>query len=409
MAGNQGARRDNNGGGHQQMQQNEVMSAGEKLNTVLRQLTERGDELADVLPADVKLEAFLASVNQALRNNPKLLRCTGASLVDACVKAAYDGLRIDGREAAIVDAEESYKEGNVWKKRTVARYMPMVFGLIKQILQSGAAVAVKAVIVYANEAKSGRFTLLEGTTPGIHHQPFIEGENRGDMIGVYAIATLASGVHKFEWMDRVAVLDVQKESKTDKVWTRWPTEMWKKTVIRRLRKSLAGTSNIRDMEAAAMFPQFDRTTPHPQMASLPAPPRPTRAALTDRAGTESGSPLEFDRSTGEVVEQERDQQQDDRREQRQDMRESANDGQREQQDQREPEVALPEDDIAWTAWGDALEKAINDAKDAAAVDQAWAAAAAIYKHAPRGLKNRLSGAVTDRNADFTLDAAGAAN
>lgn len=393
----------NNGSGGQQQRlaQNEVISAGQKLAGVLEALNERGDELADVLPNDITLAAFLATVNQALRNNPKLLRCTGTSLIDACVKAAYDGLRIDGKEAAIVDANERYQDGGAWKDRAVARYMPMVFGLIKQILQTGAAVAVKSVIVYKNEAATGRFTLLEGTTPGIHHQPFIEGEDRGEMIGAYAIATLASGIHKFEWMDKRAIEDVKEEAKTDKVWKRWPTEMWKKTVVRRLRKTLAGTSQIRDMEAAQMFPQFDRTQPHPQLAGIghnsAATERPTRAALAYDANS-AGVPLDlesgqFDRVTGEVVENVRD----DRGEQRQ--REKA---QPIDQRQAEPEVQLPENEAAWGVWGLSVERALREAKTAEAIDAAWADAQPIYKHATKAIRDRLTALVTDRNTALAL-------
>jgi recombination protein RecT len=387
---------------HQPMTENEQLSAREKINMVLARLNERGAELEAVLPKDISLEAFLANVNTALRNNPKLLTCTFDSLIDACVKAAYDGLRIDGKEAAIVDSKERYNAGgNQWRERIVARYMPMVFGLIKQILAAGAALTVKAVIVYANEAKTGRFTLLEGTTPGIHHEPFVQGEERGEMIGAYAIAEVTRGVFKFEWMDKAAILDVQEESKTDKVWKRWPTEMWKKTVIRRLRKSLSGTSAIRDMEAAMMFPHMDKTAPHPQLAS-PATSRPTRAALTDQSGTESGVQMDFGRSDGEIIENHREEEQGERQQQRR------QDPPREEGKSAEPEVQLPEDVTAWAVWGDALETAIANAKSIEAVDDAWKREQPIMKHASKAIRDRLTAIVTKRNTDLALGDDGAA-
>lgn len=422
MANNQGrGNGGNNRGGnnnrqqeqhHQPMQQNEVVTAQEKLNQVLQALDERGEELAGVLPRDVTLTAFLANVNQALRNNPKLLRCTFSSIVNACVKAAYDGLRIDGKEAAIVDAKESYKDGGAWKERDVARYMPMVFGLIKQILQSGAALTVKAVIVYQRELTTinpvdgkPHFMLLEGTTPGIHHAPILFGE-KGDPVGCYSIAEIQRGIFKFEWMDRIAILDVQKEAKTDKVWKRWPTEMWKKTVIRRLRKSLAGTSQIRDMEAAEMFAQFDRTQPHPQLASPMTTPRPMRA-LPNQVGTESGVPLDLGSGDeGEMMDADRAEQ---RERDRGGNQQRQQDEPREQQRQQtqEPEVQLPEDDTAWGVWGTALENKIRDATTLEEVDRAWREAQPIFKHAGKAIRDRLTAKVTERNADLALDEAGA--
>jgi phage RecT family recombinase len=407
-----------NGGNNRQddrqapLQNNDAESLGERLNAVLRALDLRGEELAHVLPKDVTLDAFLANVNQALRNNPKLLRCTFPSIVDACVKAAYDGLRIDGKEAAIIDAEDNYKDGTVWKKRSVARYMPMVFGLIKQILQTGAALSVKAVIVYKRETTEinpidgkPHFMLLEGTNPGIHHSPILFGD-KGEMVGVYAVAEIQAGVFKHEWMDKVAVLDVMEVSKTDKVWNRWPTEMWKKSVIRRLRKSLAGTSLIRDMEAQQMFPQFDRTAPHPQLAgvphfSAPAGARPMRGMIDDQRGTGSGVPLDLGRD-GEGVEMDRGEAED--RENAREQQQSQN-ASREQQ--REPEVQLPENEQAWGIWGVDLEAKIEAAKTTEEVDQIWRDAAPITKHAKKAVRDRLTSKVTERNTNFAMDAAGA--
>lgn len=393
----------NRGGNQQQMSQNEVMSVGERLRAVLDALNKRGEELAGVLPKDLPLAAFLANVNQALRANPKLLNCTFQSIVDACVKAAYDGLRIDGKEAAIVDAKERYKDGSTWRERDVARYMPMVYGLIKQILSAGAALTVKAVMVYKNEAQTGRFVLFEGTTPGIKHHPFVEGEDRGPMIGVYAIAEVTRGVFKFEWMDAAAVNDVRQEAKTAKVWDRWPTEMWKKTAIRRLRKSLAGTSLIRDMEAAAMFPQYDRETPHHQMAALPsyipaATPRPERAL--EHFGNESGVPLDLDRQDDreEMQEHRQERQEPQGNQQRQQTRQEPEQQQAEQK--RGP--VLPEDAQAWDMWAADFEKKVAAANTLEAVDALWAQEADVTKAAAKPLRERLTKAVTDRNTELAL-------
>ena len=394
---------------HQPMTGNEVISTEERLRRVLHALNQRGEELASVLPADITLVSFIANVNGALRNNPKLLRCTFESIINACVKAAYDGLRIDGKEAAIVDAKERYQDpaDRQWKERDVARYMPMVFGLIKQILQCGAALTVKAVIVYRRELTeispiSGkpRFMLLEGTTPGIHHEPIVDGSDKGEMVGAYAVAEVKPGVFKHEWMDKAAILDVQEESKTDKVWKRWPTEMWKKTVVRRLRKSLSGTSQIRDMEAAMMFPHFDKTVSHPQLAA-PAGARPTRAALSDYSGSESGVPLDLGaESEGVVIDRNAEQQREEPREQR------AAQGQGTPEPE-EPRVELPANDVEWAVWGDELEGKIAKAKDAEALDAVWVEAQPVMKHASKAIRARINGKVTERNTDLALGEGGA--
>lgn len=382
----------------QRMSDNEALTGHQVLMNVMAELEARRDEIAHVLPRDVSFDTFVVSINQALRNSPRLLKCTGASLINACVKAAYDGLKIDGKEAAIVDAKESYKVGSVWKERVVARYMPMVFGLIKQILQSGLVLDIKATVVYAAEEATGRFKLLEGTSPGIHHEPILHGE-KGPMIGAYSIALLKNGARTFEWMDAAAIVDVRKEAKTDKVWDRWPTEMWKKTVIRRHRKTLPSTKDveIRDMEAREMFPQFDRETPHPQFAETGGA-RPTRAAfaLTDQQGTHSGAPLDLG-GEGEMVEQTNDN----RGEQQQTQQQST------AHQQEEPEVQLPEDPAAWRGWAEDVENSFEQAENADVLDEAWRRHLPIMEHADKGTRDHLTGLYTDRLADIAGDAASA--
>ncbi|HEX9947373.1 MAG TPA: recombinase RecT [Allosphingosinicella sp.] len=367
------------------MGENERITAEQKLLGVLGELERRKDEIAHVLPNDISADAFFAIVNQALRNNPKLLRCTGPSLVNACIKAAYDGLRIDGKEAAIVDAEERYNDNGTWKTRIVARYMPMVFGLIKQILKGGGVIAMHARIVYENEVKQGRFDLVEGSNPHIVHKPMIEGD-RGRMMGAYSIATLASGVTVHEWMRADEILDVRKESKFDGVWDRWPTEMWKKTVIRRHRKTLPGTSAIRDMEAREMFPQFDRAEPHPQLAApIPARPRRDQGALpapeqeleTDFAPRDRGEPVE------------REERRDDQ--QRQAARADGDDGE------------LPADEGGWATWGVALEEEIGRSVKVDDVNKVWRRENSRLQHAPRAMRERLTSQFTDRIATLASE------
>lgn len=397
--GNQGGRQNNGGQQHQQMRENEVITAHETIKQVLRELNSRGKELRPVLPQDIPFDGFLANVNTALRTNPDLLQCSFDSIVNACVKAAYDGLRIDGREAALVVAEESYKEGSQWKKRKVARYMPMVFGLIKQILDCGAALAVKAVIVYREEARTGRFKLLEGTVQGIHHEPILEGD-KGDMIGAYAIATITPGVFKFEWMDKVAIEDVQAESRTDKVWKRWPTEMWKKTAIRRLRKTLNGTSRIIDMEAKELFPQFAQST-HPQLghnqqSSMPA--RPTREGSAQLEHDNSQPFSDFggnDERERQPVEQSRSAQgqRDDRQEQRQQEQKS------QRNDPKRAEPELPADDMEWGVWDVEMKGLIGKAKSIEALQELQEKHLPTIDVAPKRFQDAVTQAFTDRAAD----------
>lgn len=383
----------------ERMTENEAITARQKLEGVLAELALRRADLEPVLPRDMPFEAFATSVNQALRNNPRLLKCTGHSLVNACIKAAYDGLKIDGKEAAIVDAEESYKEGNVWKKRTVARYMPMVFGLIKKILQTGLVLDMSAIIVYANDA----FDYQEGIPPVLHHKPLVTGP-RGAMIGCYSRALLKSGHWVAEWMRADDILDIQKESKTDNVWNRWPTEMWKKTVVRRHRKSLPSTNDVvfHDMELREMFPQFDRDTPHPQLAGIGhnsgIPPRPTRHSAIEHSG-DNGVAMDFGEARETVTVDQRERERDvDRGQQKQSRKAEAAQGQ-----EGLELTIIPGTPDEWDIWERFIHTKAAEAKDADALQDLWKTNDPILKAASKATRDRVSSLLTDRIADVATD------
>src|SRR3546814_18362306 len=67
------------------------------------------------------------------------------------MKAAYDGLRIDGKEAAIVVHENTYGQGQNQRKVKEAEYFPMAFGLLQQVLRGGEVVAVEVEVIRQND------------------------------------------------------------------------------------------------------------------------------------------------------------------------------------------------------------------------------------------------------------------
>lgn len=391
-------------GGEQQRQynQNDQITKEQRLHGLLSALSQRRDELSAVLPPDITFDAFHATINQALRANPDLLDCTPRSLVNACVKAAYDGLRVDGKEAAIV-WEITSIPGTSRKEKT-ARYMPMYQGLVQQVLRGGLVLSCEADVIYEND----KYRVLRGSDSGIYHEPLLDGD-RGRMIAAYNIARLKSGVTTFAYLTREQIDDIARESKSGwdskdgtykGVWRRWTREQWKKTVMRQHRKTLpvGERTVIRDMETLDEFPQFgNRQQPHPQFVDSQ---RPTRAAISDQAGTGNGVDMDFGRQQDPVV-VDRDQQQE--RGGQQQMRQEQDDrgGDREQQ-QRDPDVELPEDERAWAAWSMDIEKKIDAAKAPEEIDRAWSDAAPVMKHASKAIRDRLTSKMTDRTTVLAL-------
>lgn len=289
------------GGGDQRQQShggggrtNAEISLEAKAAEVIRRIGASQAEIEAVLPRNVTFNRFQASIATALRKNPELLECYLPSLINAALQSAHDGILPDGKEGAIVAHNVKYQEKpDKWRKEAV--WFPMVAGLRKRIMQSGLVSDVKTKVVYANEA----FDWEEGLNQRLVHKPILGNAQRGKPIAAYAIAWLRDGTETFEVMSGDEIREVQKEAKTAFVWTKWEGEMWRKTVLRRFRKSLPAGRDVLDTEAKIMFPHFSTEPAMPLLTDeMKAPPRPVRQAFleyeqtleTDLGGGWSGQP-----------------------------------------------------------------------------------------------------------------------
>lgn len=383
----------------QREQQRAPMTLADRLSYVLTSLHSRKDEISAVLPVDLPFDRFAATVNQALRNNPSILDCNGASIVNACVKSAYDGLRLDGREAALVAHSVKVSrrgEPDRWEQH--AQYFPMVFGLIQQILRGGEIQMIETDVIYQND----QHLIQRGLNPMLEHVPKLDGE-RGPPIAVYAVAVWRNGYRSFLVMTRAEVEDVQKESKTGwkdgkpaGVWARWWSEMWKKTVVRRFRKTLPIPRDIMDSEAREEFPQFDRLADNSGLpAAAATPEKPVRGALAHHEGG-AGVQMDFggqddrdfamagdDRDDGVVEHQPREQQK------------SAA-----PVEPAKGEQPIPEDPEGWASWERETIALIKAMKTADAVNEAYRDLAPFLKAAPMATRDKIDEMLMDVAADF---------
>lgn len=135
---------------------------------------------------------------------------------------------------------------------------PSYMGLVKILTDAGSVVAVRSVLICEHD----EYEVFEGTSPGIRHR--INLTNRGEVIGAYAVGTLANGLQQFEIMSRADIDSIMRRSESVKAGksSPWNTdfgEMARKTVIRRLVKYLPKTdlpeSSVRALEV------FDANNP----------------------------------------------------------------------------------------------------------------------------------------------------
>lgn len=171
-----------------------------------------------VLPENVPTSRFVRATVTALMQNPDLAKAQMETVFTAALKAAQDGLLPDGREAALV----------VYGGKAV--YMAMIGGLRKIAAEHGWS--LRTQIVYAND----RFEHELGLDTRLVHVPTRLGEDRGDRIAAYAVATHRDGRKEFEVMNAAEIEKVRQvsRSKDSGPWRDWPERMWEKTVGRRL-------------------------------------------------------------------------------------------------------------------------------------------------------------------------------
>lgn len=184
------------------------------------------------LPKDVSPDTFTAVVLRAVQEDPSLLAVDDkTSLFLACQRAAQDGLMPDKKEGALV----VYKVKDGDRYLTKVQWQPMIHGLRKKLANHG--FDMRAEIVYENDT----FDYDLGDDPKISHKRPPLGQERGNIIGAYAIATESSTGRKYREVMTVQELDAVAATSKAKFgpWSGpFKPEMYRKTVAKRLYKQL---------------------------------------------------------------------------------------------------------------------------------------------------------------------------
>lgn len=368
--------------------ENARVTMEQRVKQVLAAIVSRRDEIEAVLPPDIPFDRFHATINQALRTNPDILACTGASIVNACIKSAYDGLRLDGRDAVLVahNVNVGTKDAPRWEMH--AEYFPMVRGLIKKILSSREVLAIDVDVIHEND----QYRIIRGTNPEILHEPLVVG-NRGKIVAAYSIATLKSGYKTAEVMLRGDLDKVKAEAKTQMVWGKWEGEMDKKSVIRRHEKRLPSGRDMIDVEARELFPQFQPREAPPMLAAPTQRPTRDQFRQLGNDGGEAGTPMDFGDDRREPVEAGR------AADRQADAKQAA------QQSKPDVSAHLPSTPNEWALWrGEVLGKLENLAS-IQAVNALRTEHAAAIDAAAADLADEIAGAFSDRSADLYADGA----
>jgi len=208
---------------------------------------------------------IIQGLGMAIAKTPYLLKCDSNTLIEAALAAARIGLPLDPSLglAYIVPRKE---------KGALKASMDISYrGLIMLMRRAGAIDYVEAQVVYSKDG----WEIKGGFPPTPYHKPYTGPGDRGDMVAVYAVAYKDEKVVGRIWMDRAAVEKRRNHSESKNSdyspWNNWPGEMWKKTCIRQLAKTMplsievvraieldkAQEVNLRVISGSSDYSQFD--------------------------------------------------------------------------------------------------------------------------------------------------------
>ncbi len=276
---------------------------------LIKEVQKRGPDFASALPAHVPADRFMRAMTSTIATTKDIGQCSAKSVIVECLKAATDGLVIDGREAAMV------KFGNE------AKYIPMVAGLMKMARNSGDISTISAVLVHSRDA----FSYNPGIDDVPNHTPDWFGD-RGEPLGVYSVVRLKDGSVIVEVMSKAQVLKIASATKNGAQydpakgasWGEW----WRKCVLRRISKYLPRSTDKEGRHDFIEAVRRDDDLYDPEAgapAGEPEKPRKTRGAGKKAMAEAPQPPVQGDdempdflRRTGETpvtdVEEDEDQQ-----------------------------------------------------------------------------------------------------
>lgn len=167
---------------------------------------------------------------QTLQNSDYLQKSDPLSIRDAVINVASIGLSLN---PALAFAYLVPRDGKCCLDISYK-------GMVKIATDTGSIQWAKAELVRQDDNfEYNGF----GEMPGHKYNPFKQ--DRGDVIGAYCVAKLHDGSVMVEVMDRAELNKVKESSKASSAkapWNAWPTEMMKKTIIKRAYKSWPKTS-----------------------------------------------------------------------------------------------------------------------------------------------------------------------
>lgn len=196
-------------------------------------------QIARALPKGMDSDRMLRIAISAISKNPVLRDCTPMSVGLSIIKAAEQGLQVDGWEGHLVPFKN--------KGRMECQFIADYKGLVKLAYQSELVVEIHAEVICAND----EFDYEKGTETFLRWKP-ARGD-RGEMLGAWAGAKMKGEGFPFVVMWRDEIMQHKAKSPAGKSdFSPWNTAegepwMWRKTALRTLCKFLPRSSQLLEL------------------------------------------------------------------------------------------------------------------------------------------------------------------
>jgi recombination protein RecT len=196
-------------------------------------------QIQKAIPNSITPERIIQIATSVINQNPDIKKCTTSSIVGAVLQSAILGF--DPTPALGLCA--FIPRWNSKTKDTECQFMIEYQGYIALARNSGEITNVYAQVVCANDF----FEYEYGLSPKLVHKP-AQGE-RGAMKCAYAVWYFKDGTTYFEVMDASEIAKVRAKSQAASSeyspWATFESEMWRKSVIRRSRKYVPLSLEVR--------------------------------------------------------------------------------------------------------------------------------------------------------------------
>ena len=284
----------------QAVQPKKDLAAMKPAEKVAHLLESRKDSIAAMLPRHLNAERLLKVAQIAATTTPALLECEIPSLISAIGQCAQMGLEPNTVLGHAYLVPFNARKGDRWTKsvQVIVGYK----GLIDLARRSGHIISIAAHEVREKDL----FELEYGLEEKLRHVPSMQ--DRGDIIGFYAVAHLKDGGHAFDFLPVSEVNTIRDGTQSKGKYGPWKdhyVEMGKKTAVRRLAKMLplsvefAAAAAMDDITERGQQPVMDyidgEMVVHPEEETI----NPETGEITTQ-GTEEPPPLSLETLTKRV-------------------------------------------------------------------------------------------------------------